>query len=1059
LLAKPFKKLSVILLIALLAGVALAGTTGKIAGVVTDEQTGEPLPGVNVVIAGTNIGAASNIEGKFFIINVPPGKHTLKVNLIGYRPLEVQNVDVSIDLTTDLALELSTKAIDVGAIVVEAERPIIEKDVTSTRLRITPDEITSSVVSGILNRAAVNAGSVLGSFRGSRSGTGEVVYLLDGVNLTNPLGAAQGAGVGSGTEHGMATFIPDEAIAEAEVLTGGFGAEYPSVQSAVINIASKDGGQSYSGKFKTKSSLDVILGRDNYLGERTYDEDGIPLRIQPTYNADGEIESWEWTNDPYIDDYRRNKLFEFRQHDWSFGGPIPLDKVSIPGEMSFFTSGTYSFNRDTRDYRYWRKTQSLQGKLTYNISSSKKITVSGLSSKSDFVLRDGGTNGLDKLLYLTWGKEVNFSGPVYYSIDGEYVRPQTLAEVAEYWNDLLHENYPDTDLVITADSLQQYYVITPLGVDTVYQTTPYGWIVAEGRTNDEADSAFFYYLDMITDSANAFPVDANNNTIPFDTSMTTAVNAAIDSLENQGWARTYTGYDMSLSQYRNESWSDEFSIKFTNNLSPSSFYNLSFSRFTTSRDARTLDPWDNNPLSFGEMLEERFLSPGQIEYLKFWINPMNLGRRRTTDDGQKVYSFKGDFTSQINDANLAKMGFEYKKFDLYKEHTSIASGGNSYNDIFHVKPWQLGAYIQNKLESEGMILNIGLRFDYFDPNTFVPSDFSDPLLPEYEHDTQNIGNIFNLEKRLKGPVSAKTKSQISPRVGVSYPITEKDVLHITYGHYFQLPMFDYFYMNHGYDLRGAYKYVGNPNLEEEKTVAYEAGLEHGFNDFFKLAITGFFKDVSNLTNYKKVISTSGIIWVRSNSDYARMKGFELTFSQRSWNNISGVATYTYQISRGRAADDYQSFQDDYNNLKPRTEDYPLDSDQRHTARINVNYRIPKDKGYILGDWGIDVFWIYGSGTPYTSSNTPPPPALPDINGETFPYSWRLDLRFDKGFQLYKTFQTKIFCEIRNVTDRADIINSYDVKRYNLYGEPGGQFADPGVYSAPRRILVGMEARF
>ena len=632
---------------------------------------------------------------------------------------------------------------------------------------------------------------------------------------------------------------------------------------------------------------------------------------------------------------------------------------------------------------------------------------------------------------------------------------KTLAEVATYWNDLLHESYPDTDLVITADDIEPYYVITPLGVDTVYQTIPYGWIVEEGRTNNDADSAFFYYLNMIlypegTDTINAYS---------FDTSMTAAVNAAVDSLENQGWARTYTSYDMSLSQRRNESWSDEFSIKFTNNLSPRSFYNLSFSRFTTSRDGRTLDPWDGHPLSLAEMLEERFLSVGTNEYLKFWVSPMHLGRRRTTDDDQKVYSFKGDFTSQVNDVNMTKMGFEFKKYNLYKEHTSVASGGNAYTDIFHVKPWQLGAYIQNKLESEGMILNAGVRFDYFDPNTVVPSSYSDPLLPEYAHDTQNLDNIFDLEQRLKGPINAKAKTQLSPRVGVSYPITEKDVLHITYGHYFQLPMLDFFYMNHGFDLRGAYKYVGNPNLEEEKTVAYEAGLEHGFNDFLKLAITGFFKDISNLTSYTKNDFGAGVIWVRSNRDYARIKGFELTLSQRRWNNISGLATYTYQISRGRAADDYQTFQDDYDNRKPRTEDFPLDSDQRHTARINVNYRTPQNMGYILGDWGIDAFWIYGSGTPYTSSTNVPPPALPDINGETFPYVWRIDLRFDKGFQLYKTFKTRLFCEITNVTNRADVVNSYDIERYDLYGEPGGQFADPGVYSNPRRILLGMEVRF
>jgi hypothetical protein len=199
LLVKPLNRLSVVLLlVALLASTALAGTTGKIAGTVIDKQTGEPLPGVNVVIAGTTIGAATNIQGEFFIINVPPGKYTLKINLIGYRPMEITNVEVTIDLTTKVDLDLETETIDMGTITVEAERPLIEPDVTSTRMRITPDEITGSAVNGLVARVGVGAGNVLGSFRGSRDGTGEVVYLLDGVNMANPLGTYSGILPGSG---------------------------------------------------------------------------------------------------------------------------------------------------------------------------------------------------------------------------------------------------------------------------------------------------------------------------------------------------------------------------------------------------------------------------------------------------------------------------------------------------------------------------------------------------------------------------------------------------------------------------------------------------------------------------------------------------------------------------------------------------------------------------------------------------------------------------------------------------------------------------------------------
>jgi outer membrane receptor protein involved in Fe transport len=1051
LLVKPLNRLSVVLLlVALLASTALAGTTGKIAGTVIDKQTGEPLPGVNVVIAGTTIGAATNIQGEFFIINVPPGKYTLKINLIGYRPMEITNVEVTIDLTTKVDLDLETETIDMGTITVEAERPLIEPDVTSTRMRITPDEITGSAVNGLVARVGVGAGNVLGSFRGSRDGTGEVVYLLDGVNMANPLGTYSGILPGSGPSTELAAYIPDESIAEAEVLTGGFGAEYPSVQSAVINVVAKEGGKNFAGKFRSKSSTDAIFGWDIY-GNPHYDEYGTVIYLQANKDSLGNVESWDWLDNPQVDKYDRSKIYDQRQHDWSFSGPVPLKNLDIPGEMNFSTSGTYQFNRDTRSYDFWRKTHSIQGKLSYQLSSSKKLTISGLTSKSDYVAYDFSCKPV-----LTWGKTWNITGPVYWpAAEGaeRYYRPDTIPAGSE-----------------------PYYVIAPDGgLDSVYSFTPYGWIVAQGHTNAEIDSIFFYILNnslgLTPDSADYFVEHPSGEYSDIDingVSLLGAVGAAADSIEARGIGRTYTNYNTYNSSLRQNGSSDEVAINFTNNLSPRSFYNVIFSRFSTGKTSRQYDPWDDHPLTYDEMLETRFVTMGATQFQQlFFVNPMFLNRRRVGDDEQIVYTAKGDLTTQVNSTNLMKMGFELKKYDLYKNHTSIASGGNEYNDQFHTKPLQLGAYAQNKLESEGMILNIGLRYDFFDPKTYVPSNPEDPLLQEYIDDPQNI-DAFDYIARIKGAVKAKTKQQLSPRVGVSYPITEFDVLHVTYGHYFQLPELYYLYENLAYDLRGAHKYMGNPDLKAEKTISYEAGLEHGFNDFLKLSVTGFYKDISNLVTYHKTYFGNAFYWRYSNSDYARVKGFELALTQRPWHGFSGVVTYTYQIARGRASDGYQTFQDDYDNRKPRTEDFPLDWDQRHTANANLNYHVPADWGpmisnyHFLGDWGIDLFFQYGSGTPYSSTISVPQPELPPMNDKTFPEAWRIDMRFDKSFKIYKTYKTNFFVEVRNLTNRANIVNEYaefDAERYDLTGEPGGQFQDPDVYNAPRRIMLGFEMLF
>ena len=1012
---KPAFRLAAVILALLVASSAWAGTTGKIAGKVLDRDSGEPLPGVSVLITGTTTGAATNIQGEFFIINVPPGEYDLRATLVGYGPVEVQKVKVSIDLTTSIDFELSTETIDMGTITVEAERPLIEKDITSSRTLIAPMQITDSSVDGLVNLVGFTAGSVLGSIRGGRTNQGEVIYMLDGVNVGNPIGEShRGTDPGQGNS-ALATVIPNEAVAEAEVLTGGFGAEYPNVQSAIINVVTRRGGDKYAGKIKSKSSPEVLFGSPDY-------EDDV-------YNLDWAAPgSTVVLSKPKVDDKNRSDFYDMRQHEFSFGGPVPIEKFDIPGELSFFTSGIYTFRRSYEDERSWSKSQSIQAKLTYQISSSKKLTISGLRSQGS---RLPWTRS--RMFHLTWGE------PTYF-----------------------HR----TDAVFDSASNSWQNVQR----DTIY--TPYSWILAPGYSETEvaADVADYWiaqYGDNTwdADSVQAY-FDANFDGATYHqwAEMPDSIRgSAADYIEGLGYARRYTNYDMANTLERPEFWSNEFSLKFTNNISARSFYNLSYSRFLTAQRVRVYDPWDGHPLSHDEFADPRIGSPeiSAIFASQLRANPMYLARARQ-DDKSITQTFKADITSQINSYNLVKLGTEISWYDVYYNYESYASGGNEYTSQYHEKPFQVGVYAQDKIETEGMIVNLGLRYDFFDPKTIVPFDPFDPLNREYA-DINNplFGEAWDLEARLKNPVPAEKKQQLSPRVGVSYPITERDVLHVTYGHYFQLPVFDNLYYNHAFDLRGAHKYMGDPNLSEQKTVAYEAGIEHGFNDYVKLSVIGFYKDIADLVNKKKYQNpeTGYLFWINTNSDYARVKGFELTLTQRPWNNLSGGVTYSFQIARGRASDQDAAFTDDYANRKPRTEDFPLDWDQRHTVKASINYRIPPTKGTILGDWGFDMAYIYGSGRPYTGTQTIVPPSLPAINEERFPAEWTLDLRVDKGVNVYKQYNVNAFVEIRNVTDRANITDALDLEKYELTGDPAGQFDDPEVYSSPRRILLGMQLTF
>ena len=987
---------------------AWAGTTGKIAGKVTDKESGEPLPGVNVIIVGTTTGAATNINGEFFIVNVPPGTYVLRANLIGYGPIEVKNVLVSVDLTTSVDFQLSTQTIEMGTITVEAVRPLIEKDITASRTTISPAQITDSAVDGIVNAANLTAGAVLGSFRGGRINQGEGIYMLDGVNLASPLGESRvGRNPGSGSSTALATYIPNEAIAEAEVLTGGFGAEYPNVQSAIVNMVTKEGGAKYTGKIKSQSSPEVLFGSSNR-------EDHV-FDVTRIVGIDT-IQEQVVVNGSKIDKDNRSNFYDMRQHEFSFGGPIPMATADIPGKLSFMASGIYTFNRSYQDERSWSKNQSLLGKLTYELTASRKIYISGLRSFGNGLPWDR-----SRMLTFTWGE------PTYFY---EYPR-----STATNQRELVSSSF-----------------------------TPYSWIVAPGHVEDQADTVFFNYLAQTTGDTTwlTTPMFGNYGAVP-----DSLLGPARDAVDRSGIAKSYSNYDMGNTVARSETWSNQFSINFVNNISAKTFYNIGYSRFLTAQKARVYDPWDGHPISDNELADARF-SPKITQIAGIIrINPMYISRFRQ-DDRTITQTLKADFSSQINSYNFIKLGVEGKSYDLLYDYRSVASGNNEYNAQYHEKPNQLGVYAQDKIETQGMIVNIGMRYDYFDPKTVVPYDYLAPLNPGY-NDVNNplYGETWDLRARLKNPVSASQKQQLSPRIGISFPITERDVLHVTYGHYFQLPVFDDFYTNHAFDLRGAFKYIGNPNLSEQKTVAYEAGIDHGFNDYLKLAVTGFFKDIADLINHRRFYNqeTGDIFWINYNSDYARVKGFEVTLSQRPWKGLSGIATYTYQIARGRASDKTQTFLDDYYNRMPRTEDFPLDWDQRNTFKADVNYATPEAWGMILGDLGLDVVYTFGSGRPYTGTSRVIAPNIPPINDKRFPNYFQIDMRISKGFKVYESVRVDAFAAIQNLTDEANINlnvtndDNFDAEYYDDTGNPAGQYGDPSYWTRPRRILLGAQLQF
>lgn len=203
-----------------------AGTTGKIAGRAYDRETGAALPGANIVISGTTMGASSDPDGLYFIINVPPGTYTLTATFIGYEGIVVQNVRVTVDRTTEQNFAMATTVVVGSEVTIIAERPLVDKDLTASMQVVSGDDMDNSWARSLPEVLEMQVGISQGHFRGGT--LIESVYMLDNISLN------------SGVFSDNYTGINPTSIAEVVVLTGGYNAEYGSAQSGIVNIITKE---------------------------------------------------------------------------------------------------------------------------------------------------------------------------------------------------------------------------------------------------------------------------------------------------------------------------------------------------------------------------------------------------------------------------------------------------------------------------------------------------------------------------------------------------------------------------------------------------------------------------------------------------------------------------------------------------------------------------------------------------------------------------------------------------------------------------------------------------
>ena len=324
-----------------------------------------------------------------------------------------------------------------------------------------------------------------------------------------------------------------------------------------------------------------------------------------------------------------------------------------------------------------------------------------------------------------------------------------------------------------------------------------------------------------------------------------------------------------------------------------------------------------------------------------------------------------------------------------------------------------------------------------------------------------------------------TFTEVQPRIGVSFPLTDNTNVYGYYGRFSQLVDLNSMYYT-AYDYRtqiavGGNYYV-NPigfGLEPVRTTQYEIGFKRSFGDMAALKVTGFYKNQKGLAQADKVVDPKGELagaynYVR-NGDFATTRGLEFDFQTRRTNGFLARANYTLSQAEGTGSSraGYISAVDRGSEVPQMVN--PLDFNQEHTGSVSLDYEL-SSSNMMLDGLDINLLYTFSSGHAYTyvfrpvggqvsaydagvdyMFDTRSREALEAINSSTTPGNYNLDLRVDKTFNL-AGYGLTVFARVRNLLDARNVLNVYQAT--GSADDDG--FISDGVYSGAFVDLWGQD---
>lgn len=399
-----------------------------------------------------------------------------------------------------------------------------------------------------------------------------------------------------------------------------------------------------------------------------------------------------------------------------------------------------------------------------------------------------------------------------------------------------------------------------------------------------------------------------------------------------------------------------------------------------------------------------------------------------------TYSVKGDIVAELFGVHEFKAGFEIRKHNIKREGYTIdfykyklingfpSLTSLNINDVlydtnltivrgrlfslstYNKNPVQGSAYIQDKIElAKTMILNIGLRYEYFDVASLYNYNISKNL-------TDSLSGFMDAYL-----APASIKHMFSPRFSVSYPITDKGIIRFSYGHFYQIGSLEKLYEN---DVRWVTNFstittFGNPNVNPQRSIQYEIGLQQQLTDDFKFDLTGYYKDVRDYIFTQTVYTEKARQYkILTNLAYSNVRGITLSFLKRRSPGGMFAATldYTFQVAEGNRTQPVEDlFFSEASGKQTETYLVSLSFDRPHLINGTITLTDPDS-------WTLGVIYNIQAGTPYTPTLPPSLSTITYLQNSSFKsMQWQVSLKFEKYFFI-GPLDYSVFIQVNNLFD-------------------------------------------